>query len=498
MEKDLERLRKLNSFAESETVNPDKTGEKFSPRERLALLFDNGEYKELFKFANSSTKGNTFKDGLVCGTGMINNRPAVAYASEFDIQGGSVGSLQADQISELYRLARQSGIPVIALSESAGARISDSVHIMEGFSKVMKEAVFCSGVIPQITCALGYCIGASAFVATLNDFIIMNEKATLSISGASVNKAATGEDVTEEQLGGTEIHTRYSGLAHFTEKSEKKSIARVRQLLEYLPSNNLEPPPVMECFDSETREEPTVEKLLPDDTDTPFDMMKLVKLFVDDHKFLELQAAFAPNMIIGFARFAGIPVGIAANQSMHLAGALDSNAFKKMARFVNFLSAFNFPLITFVDVPGAIPTLEENKNGILIHGAQLIQAMGHLKSLKISIVVRRCFGGAYCMLNPKISGGDIIYAYPGAMVGVMSDKAMSSVFKRDTKMSEKIEAMHARGERFDDPFIAASFGYLDDIIFPAQTRVEIIRALKIFGNKRFLDLPPKWMNNPAI
>lgn len=498
MEKDLERLRKLHNYAESETTASKKSSQNLSSRQRLKLLFDKGEYKELFKFAKSSQTDNSFKDGLVCGAGMINNRPALAYASEFDVQGGSVGRLQADQIYELYRLARQSGMPIIALSESAGAKITDAMHIMEGYARVMKEAVICSGVIPQITCALGFCIGAAAFVATLNDFIIMNDRATLTVAGSSVNKAATGEDVTEEQLGGSEIHMRYSGVVHFSEKTEENSIERVRQLLEYLPQNNSEPPPVTECFDPESREEPSAEKLLPDDTDTPFDMLKLIKLFVDEHRFLELQAGFAPNVIIGFARFAGIPVGIAGNQSMHLAGAFDCNAFRKMARFVNFLGAFNFPLITFVDVPGAIPTMEENKNGILIHGAQLLQALGHLKSLKIGIVVRRCFGGAYCMLNPKVSGGDIIYAYPGAMIGVMSDKAMSTVFKKDSAMSEKIEAMHLRGERLDDPFIAASSGYLDDIIYPSRTRGEIIRALKLFSNKRFMEIPPKWMNNQAL
>lgn len=498
MKKDLERLSKYDLIIDSEDKGFKKPEGKFSARERLSMLFDKSGYKELFRFIRPYGKENTFKDGIVCASGFVNGKPVLAYATEFEVFGGSVGKLQAQQIVELYRLAKQSGIPLVAVIESGGARITDAMEIMEGYAGVMMESVICSGVIPQITCVMGHCIGAAAFVATLNDFIIMEGNSTLSVAGSSVNKAATGEDVTDEQLGGVEIHNRFSGAIHFTEKGEKEALEKVRELLQFLPSNNCEPPPAVECHDPENREEPSAESILPDDDVTPFDMKKLIHLFTDNYEFFEIQAGFAPNLITGFARFGGYTVGIAANQSLYLAGAFDCNSFRKMARFVNFLSTYNFPMVTFVDVPGAIPTLDENKNGILIHGSQLLQALGHLKNLKISIVVRRCFGGAYCMMNPKISGGDVILAYPSAMIGVMSDKATSSVFRKDVAMSAKIDALHAKGERLDDPFIAASLGYIDDVIYPSKTRQEIIRAIKMFGNKRFLDVPPKWLNNPPF
>ncbi|MFN8577611.1 MAG: carboxyl transferase domain-containing protein [Candidatus Sericytochromatia bacterium] len=492
---DKKRLLDINKSIEQEKklINSDK----LNPRQRLSILFDNGEYKELFKFAGFAETKN-LKDGIICAFGNINNRPATAYAFEFEYQGGSVGALQSKQIVELYRLARQSGLPVIALNESGGARLTDAEDISEGYADALREAVFCSGFIPQITATFGVCIGASAFMATLSDFVIMEKDSSMCISGASVNKVATGEDVTEKEMGGIEIHTKHSGSAHFIGNKDKETIEIVRKLLNYLPSNNSEKAPITPTTDPEDRIEESVNNILPQNMMSPFDIKKLINLFVDDNNFFEVQKEFAPNIITGFARFGGISVGIVANQSNYLAGAFDSKGSRKMARFVNFLSTFNFPMITFVDVPGAIPTVKEHKEGILLHGAQVLQALGHHKHLKISIVVRKCFGGAYCMINPKSSGGDIIYAYPEATIGIMSDQAMTSVVRKDSPLKQRIDKIHSEGGRIDGPLFLASKAYIDDIIEPSHTRIEIIKALKTFGNKTFNEIPNKWMNNQQL
>lgn len=495
MNKDLENLKQTEDLLQKK---PPRKLERLSAQKRLELLFDDGKFKHLFRFVRSDPFKDKIDNNLICASGRVNGQDILAYACEFNILGGSLGVQQGQQIIELYRLAKQSGLPLIALYESGGARVSDGIHISDKLAECLAEATFASGVIPQLTCILGHCIGASAYMAMLNDFIIMDEKATLCIAGSSVNKAATGEDVTEFDMGGAEVHKKQTGNAHFVEKTEEECIERLRQLLSYMPANNAEVPATIVCHDSEERIEKQVYDLLPAHPSAPFDMKQVIQLFVDNHDFFELQEAYAPNAIIGFARFGGMPVGIIANQSLHLAGALDTLACKKFARFINFLGIFNYPLISFVDVPGAIPTVEQHKAGILTHGTQLLQSIGHLKTLKISIVVRRCFGAAYCLLNPKCSGGDIIYAYPNAMMGSMSDKAMSSFSGMDPRMAKKVEALHAMGKRLDDPFIAASYGYIDDVIDPAQTRPEIIQALQAYSNKRFREIPPKWLNNPPF
>lgn len=493
--KEIEKLKQINSLLEEEKKLTDS--DKLNPRQRLAVLFDNGEYRELFKFAGYAEREN-LKDGIVCAFGNVNDKPVLAYAFEFEYQGGSVGALQAKQIVELYRLAKQSGLPVISLNESGGARLTDAEDIAEGYAEALKEVIYCSGVVPQITATFGVCIGASAFMATLSDFVVMEKESSMCISGAAVNKVATGEDVTEKEMGGVEVHTKHSGSAHFVKDNDKDTINTIRELLKFLPSNNSEKPPVIECTDPIDRREESINEIVPENILTPFDMKKVINLFVDNNEFFEVQKEFASNIITGFARFGGASVGIVANQPKYLAGAFDSKGSRKMARFVNFLASFNFPMITFVDIPGAIPTVKEHKEGILLHGAQVLQSLGHHKHLKLSIVVRKCFGGAYCMLNPKTSGGDIIYAYPNATIGIMSDQAMTSVVRKDSPLKQKIDAIHAKGGRIDDPIFQASKGYIDDIIDPADTRIEIIKALRTFQNKRFTGIPDKWLNNQPL
>lgn len=496
MSKDIQRLKAYQAKIASDKTQREN---RLSPYERLALFFDQGKYKELFRFAKTHEQSRHFKDGLVSGVGKVHGRPVVAYASEFTFQGGSVGHLQANQIMDLYRLARQSGMPIVALSESGGARVSDGIHIMESFAGVLREAVYCSGVVPQLTGIMGHCIGASAFVATLTDLVVMDKASTLCIAGASVNQIATGEQCSEFDMGGAEVHGLESGSVHRVEEDDESVINSLRALLGYLPSNNAEPPPFVPTEDPTDRSTPEISSLIPEDPNTPYDILPIIEATLDQGSFFEIQPDFAPNVVVGFGRVAGYTVGVAANQAKHLAGALDCQGMKKMARFLNLLGIYNIPLVSFVDVPGAIPTIAQHKAGILNHGAQLLQAVGHLKTLKISVVVRRCFGGAYCLMHPKIGGGDIIFAYPNAMIGVMSDQAMSQILKaKQGKLAEQIDALHASGGRLDDPFMVASYGYIDDVIDPADTRKEVAFALEHFYQKRLLDIPPKWLNNPPL
>ncbi|MFN8672593.1 MAG: carboxyl transferase domain-containing protein [Candidatus Sericytochromatia bacterium] len=493
MKKDFETYNQFNDILNKEKHKTKDN--KLNSHERLAILFDNGEFKEIFKYSSLSNFAENFNDGVVCAFGNVNNKPIMAYATDFSFEGGSIGIHQAKQISEIYRLAKNHGIPIVGLLESGGAKLTESIHIMESYAGILKDAVFASGYIPQIACTFGHCIGATAFLALLNDFIVMEKNSNISIAGANINKQATGEDLTQEEIGGTDIHTKHSGAAHFVELGEENSIKKVREILSWLPQNNKEKSFIKITEDSENREEESIFNILPEDEMKPFDIKKLVKLFTDNNEFLEIQKDFAKNIIIGFARFSGIPVGIIANQPAYMGGALDSKAFKKVTKFINILSNYNLPMISFVDVPGAVPTSEEHKKGILNLGAAYLQALGHHKELKLSILVRKCFGGTYSMINPKISGGDIIYAYPNASVGIMSERAMATILGENSKIKQKMDLLHEKGLRLDHPVFAVSSSYIDDIIDPKKTRIEIIKVLKAFKNKYLIDIPDKKVFN---
>ncbi|HEY9844289.1 MAG TPA: carboxyl transferase domain-containing protein [Candidatus Obscuribacterales bacterium] len=470
---------------------------QLSARQRLKLLYDQGEYRELFRFARAPEARN-WQDGIVCAHGLVHGRPVAAYATEVQVQGGSQGMLQTRQIAELYRLARNSGIPMVAMLQSGGARISEAFHISEGFVPPMREAIAASSVIPQIACAFGHCIGAAALMATLGDFIVMEASATMSIAGARVNRSATGENLSEEQLGGVEIHTRDTGNVHFVCQGEAATLARARELLRWLPSNQAEPPPRFESHDPAERAVPSLLDLIPNDDTTPFDIRALIRAIADDGRFFEVQAEFAPNLVTGFASFGGETMAIVANQSLHLAGALDPAAARKCSRFLNWITNFNYPLLSLVDVPGAMPTLAAQQQGMLIHAAQVLQSLYQVRGLKVSIVVRRCFGGTYGMLNPKSGEGDLVYAYPNAMIGVMNDAAMTTVLSQSEQGKAQVEKLHAAGLRLDDPLLGAANLYLDDIIDPADTRRVIIGALRSFGTKRITHYPPKLFPNFPI
>lgn len=470
---------------------------RLSARQRLELLFDAGSFRELFRFTRAP-EARSWSDGMICAHGEVHGRPVMAWATEAQVQGGSLGVLQTRQLAELLRLARQSGAPVVGLLESGGARISEAVHISEAYGYPTVETLIASGVIPQITCTFGHCIGATALMATLSDFVIMEAGSTLSIAGARVNRSATGENLSEQALGGTEIHTRYTGNAHFVCPGEAATLAQARELLRWLPANHAEPPPRFACNDPSDRPVTGLDELIPEDAVTPFDICALIRACADNGELFEVQPEFAPNLVTGFAAFGGQSVAIVANQSLHLAGALDPDGARKLARFLTFVANFNYPLLTFIDVPGAMPTLEAQKQGMLTHLSQVMHGLYLVKGLKISVVVRRLFGGTYCMASPKSGEGDLIFAYPQAMIGVMNDEAMTTVLSQSETGRAQVDKLHAAGLRLDDPLLAAAAMYLDDILEPVETRREIIRALRHFGQKRISHHPLKYTQNPPL
>jgi acetyl-CoA carboxylase carboxyltransferase component len=470
---------------------------RLSARQRLAQLFDPDSGRELFRFARGSDDPD-FRDGLVCAHGTVHGRPVIAWASEFQVQGGSLGALQARQMAETYRLARQSGIPLVALVESGGARISEAVHVSEGYALALREAVATSGIVPQVVCTFGHCIGASAVMATLGDFLLMEADSTLSVAGARVNRSATGEDLSDAELGGAAVHTRHTGNVHFVCAGEAAVLAQARELLRWLPANHAERPPQFVCHDPAERLVPNLHSLIPADDTTPFDMLELIRSCCDQGDFCEVQAEFAPNLITGFAAFGGQTLAIVASQPLHAAGALDPAAARKCARFLNFVACFNYPLLSLLDVPGALPTLQAQQDGMLTHLTQVLHAVYQVHGLKITLVVRRLFGGTYVLLNPKSGDGDLIFAYPQAMIGVMSDQAMAGVLSQSQRGQAQVERLHAQGLRLDDPLLAAAPAYIDDILDPAETRREIIRALKTFGQKRITHHAPRLQPNPPL
>lgn len=476
-----------------------------SARARLSQLFDEGCFQELFRFASEhphreQPPQEPPHDAIVCAHGDINGQPAVAYATEATIQGGSVGALQARQIIECQRLAQQSGIPIVALLESGGARISEAAQIMEGYAGAMASAIGLSGVVPQVACVFGPCIGASAFMATLSDWVIMEQSASLSLAGARVNAQATGEVLSETELGGVDVHQQYTGNIHFVAQGESAVLAKARALLKWLPSHYRTRSPIA-AFESlslkeQKRKTPEIEALLPLAPQTPFDMRAVINACADHGDFFETQAHFAPNIVTGFLKVGGYPLAVVANQSLHMGGALDAPAARKVTRFLNTVNAFNFAVLSLVDVPGALPTLAAQQAGILTAMSQSMHAIYNIRGLRLTVIVRRCFGGAYAMAHPKSGKGDLIFAYPNAMIGVMDDAAMKKVMQHSPTGKVQIEALKRQGLRSDDPYLAAAQGYIDDVINPADTRQVLYRSLKSFYHKRVTDYAPKLHGNP--
>jgi propionyl-CoA carboxylase beta chain len=470
---------------------------KLTARERIDLLLDKGSFVEMDKFVvHRCTDFNMEKskiagDGVVSGHGKIDGRLVFVYAYDFTVLGGSLSASNANKILKVQTLALKNGAPVIALNDSGGARIQEGVESLTGYASIFYQNTLSSGVIPQISAILGPCAGGACYSPALTDFIFMvKEKSHMFVTGPDVVKAVTHEEVTKEDLGGAYTHTSQSGVAHFMNDTEEETLTSIRELLSFLPSNNMEDAPVRPCNDDIRREEESLQQVIPDDPNIPYDIKDIIEPVVDDHYFFEVMPSFAKNVVIGFARMGGRSVGFVANQPAYYAGVLDIDASDKAARFIRFCDCFNIPLITFEDVPGFLPGTNQEHNGIIRHGAKVVYAYAEATVPKITLITRKAYGGAYLVMNSKHIHCDVNYAWPTAEIAVMGPKGAAEVIHRkeiyeaddpDAVLSEKMEEYR---RTFANPFLAAQRGYIDDVIFPRDTRSHLIRTLQMLDSKK--------------
>jgi len=477
---------------------------KLTARERLELLLDEDSFVELSTLVLSRCTefGMTEKrvpgDGVVVGLGEINGRKVAVYAQDFTVIGGSVGEMHAAKIAQLYDLALELGIPVIGLNDSGGARIQEGVDSLKGYGEIFYRNVLASGVIPQIVAIMGPCAGGAVYSPALADFIIMTKKSFMFITGPRVVKAATGEDVTFEELGGAEVHTSISGVAHLLAEDDEEAIAMIKTLLSYLPSNNMEDPPIEPTDDDPHREDLELDNIVPLDPKEPYDMYEIINRVVDRDSFFEIQGNYARNAIVGFARLNGRTVGIVANQPMFYAGCLDINSADKISRFILFCDAFNIPIITFVDTPGFLPGIDQEHGGVIRHGAKIIYAYSVATVPKITVIVRKAYGGAYIAMSSKHLRADIVVAWPTAEIAVMGpEAAVEIIYKKELQKAENPQELVAKftqeyRAKITTPLVAASRGYIDDIIEPHATRPYLIKCLETLLTKRpYVKIPKK-------
>jgi acetyl-CoA carboxylase carboxyltransferase component len=503
-----ERLRALRELATQgggpERIAKQKEKGKLTARERLELLLDEGSFVELNPFMRATPNGHP-GDGVVTGYGSIAGRLVYVYSQDFTVVGGTVGEVHAAKICRVLDLAMQNGAPVIGLNDSGGARIQEGVVALAGYASIFLRNTLASGVIPQISVILGPCAGGAVYSPALTDFVIMCEGISyMFVTGPDVVRAVTHEDVSFEELGGPAVHASRSGVAHFVGATEEECLALVRTLLSYLPQNNLEDPPYSPPADDPDREEPALDTVVPENPSQPYDMHTVIEAVVDDAEFLEVQSAYAPNVIIGFARLDGHPVGVVASQPSVLAGVLDIKASEKAARFVRFCDCFNIPLVVFEDVPGFMPGLDQEHGGIIRAGAKLLYAFCEATVPRITVVVRKAYGGAYCVMNSRPTRGDFTFAWPMAELAVMGPEGAVNVIHRRALAEASDEARDALRaqlvaqyrEQYANPYIAAERGLVDDIIEPRQTRPVLIRALRTLRTKRQTNLPRKHGNIP--
>ena len=481
---------------------------KLTAHERIDLLLDPGSFVELdplvvhrchdFGMEERLIPG----DGVVCGYGAIEGRLVYLFAQDFTVFGGTLSETNARKICKVMDLAVENGAPLIGLNDGGGARIQEGVVSLGGYADIFLRNTLASGVVPQISAILGPCAGGAVYSPAITDFIFMvADTSYMFVTGPDVVKTATHEEVSMEELGGAHTHATKSGVSHFTMPNDAACIAGVRELLSYLPSNNLEDPPIVATDDDPDRQEEALDLLVPDEPNKPYDMTELIGHVVDDGRFLEIQKDFARNIVIGFARCGGRVVGIVANQPNYLAGVLDIAASGKGARFVRFCDAFNIPLLTFEDVPGFLPGTQQEFGGIIRHGAKLLYAFAEATVPKITVITRKSYGGAYCVMASKHLRTDVNLAYPNAEIAVVGpDAAVSILYRREIAAAgDRAEEVRAAKvaeyrEKFSNPYIAAERGYVDAVIKPRTTRPEVIRALRQLGSKR-ASVPPKKHGN---
>ncbi len=473
-------------------------------RERLIDLLDPGSFVELDKFVVHRShdfgmeKNLVSGDGVVSGYGKVDGRLVYVFAQDFTVFGGTMSRANADKIVKIMDMAVKMGAPVVGLNDSGGARIQEGVESLAGYADIFYRNVMSSGVVPQISAILGPCAGGAVYSPAITDFIIMvKDSSYMFVTGPDVIKTVTHEEVSKEELGGALTHNSKSGVAHLTAENDEHAMMMLRELLGYLPSNNLEDAPLVPCTDDINREDEKLQTIIPDDPNKPYDMKELIKSVVDHHNFFEIQPLYAQNIIIGYARMGGRSVGIVANQPAMLAGVLDINSSVKAARFVRFCDAFNIPIITLVDVPGFLPGTTQEFGGIIKHGAKLLYAFAEATVPKITLITRKAYGGAYDVMSSKHIGADINFAYPTAEIAVMGADGAVSIIHRDKLNDEaRTQAVEDYRETFANPYKAAELGYVDEIIYPKQTRFKIIQALEMTQNKRKTNPPKKHGNIP--
>ncbi|HEX9018206.1 MAG TPA: acyl-CoA carboxylase subunit beta [Anaerolineaceae bacterium] len=470
---------------------------KKTARERIEQLLDKDTFNETDMYVTHRATGlgmeksHPLTDGVVTGWGKINGRTVYVFAQDFTILGGSLGEAHGRKIAKLMDLAYQNGAPLIGLNDSGGARIQEGVDSLASYGEIFFRNTRASGVIPQISVILGPCAGGAVYSPGITDFVFMTEKnAYMFITGPEVIRAVTHEDVDFDTLGSAAIHHGKSGVAHFTAPDEEACLAQVRELLSYLPANNMTPPPYKETSDDPRRPVPEMEQIVPSDPQSPYDVHDVIEALVDDGEFFEVQPEYARNIVVGFGRLDGYPVGIVANQPDFLAGVLDINASDKGARFIRFCDAFHIPLVTLVDTPGFLPGTEQEHNGIIRHGAKMIYAYAEANVPKATIILRKAYGGAYIVMSSKHLRSDLNFAWPNAEIAVMGpDGAVSIVFRKDIESAAdpatvRAEKTRQYREELANPFVAASRGYLDDVIQPAESRARLIAGLESLRDKR--------------
>ena len=509
-----ERLREMGEEAlhpagEAAEARQHERG-KHTARERLELLLDRGSFVELDRFSTHRALGFGLEerkylgDGVVTGYGEVDGRQVFVFSQDFTVFGGSLGEAYAEKIMKVMDLAMKMGAPIVGINDSGGARIQEGVVALGGYAEIFWRNVMASGVIPQISVVAGPCAGGAVYSPAITDFIFMvRDISYMFITGPDVVKTVTGEDVTFEDLGGARTHATRSGVAHFAAESEEQAFDDVRTLLSYLPSNNLDDPPRLPSQDSVERESVTLETLVPDAPNKPYDMKIAINEVVDDGTFFEVQSEYARNIVVGLGRIDGYAVGIVANQPQHLAGVLDIASSEKAARFVRFCDAFNIPLITMVDVPGFLPGTGQEYGGIIRHGAKLLYAFAEATVPKITLITRKAYGGAYDVMASKHIRADVNLAWPTAEIAVMGpDAAVKIIYRRELAEAEDpdrraAELIEEYKTRFANPFIAASRGYIDDVIEPRQTRAALARAMSMTRTKR-ASLPAKKHGNMPL
>ncbi|MBC8332068.1 MAG: acyl-CoA carboxylase subunit beta [Anaerolineae bacterium] len=503
-----QRLRDLKAQArlgggEKRIEQQHKKG-RLTARERIDLFLDKGSFREVDAFVTHRTSdfgldnNKILADSVVTGWGTINNRLVYVFAQDFTVFGGSLGEVHAEKIVKIMDMAMKSGAPVIGLNDSGGARIQEGVVSLGGYADIFLRNTLASGVIPQISVIMGPCAGGAVYSPALTDFIFMVRGSSyMFITGPNVVKTVTHEEVTFEELGGADVHAETSGVCHLAADSEADALFLVRELLSYLPQNNMEDAPFVPTQDDPLRREAELDSIIPDDPSKPYDIKEVINLIVDDRKFFETQPGYAPNIVVGFARLGGHSIGIIANQPAHLAGVLDIDSSEKAARFVRFCDSFNIPILTFVDVPGFLPGTDQEHSGIIRSGAKLLYAYCEATVPKLTLITRKAYGGAYDVMSSKHIRGDVNLAWPSAELAVMGPEgAVEIIFRKELAEAEdplarKAELVADYREKFANPYVAASRGYIDDVIEPSDTRPRLINALEMLANKRDTNPPKK-------